>query len=83
MALTGFIYLVYSYLLNFLISLACSSFLFTFYIGLLFISGLFNGGVSNSDYIAYDNRILTNTDLETLWKETVVAYVGLYSFCSR
>jgi hypothetical protein len=39
----------------------------------LFTYSLFNDAVSISDYIASNERMIVNNELERMWKETVVA----------
>jgi hypothetical protein len=39
----------------------------------LFIYGLFNDAISSSDYIASNNRMVLNNELEWIWKEAAVA----------
>jgi hypothetical protein len=39
----------------------------------VFICGLFNDALSNSDYMASDDGVLVNIELEMTWKEPVVA----------
>jgi hypothetical protein len=45
----------------------------------LFICGLFNDTVSSSDYIASNDRVITNNEQERIWKEAVVTYCKVLS----
>jgi hypothetical protein len=45
----------------------------------LFISRLFNDGVNSSGYIAPNERMIVNTELERMRKEAVVAEFGVLS----
>jgi hypothetical protein len=40
---------------------------------ILFIYSLFNDAFSDTDYIASNERVIVNNELERMWKEVVVA----------
>jgi hypothetical protein len=41
----------------------------------LFICSLFNDAANNSYYVALNDRIVVNNELERIWKEAVVAEI--------
>jgi hypothetical protein len=47
----------------------CNSALYNY----LFIYSLFKNAFSSSDYIASNERIMVNNELERMWKEAVIA----------
>jgi hypothetical protein len=40
----------------------------------LFMCSIFNDAVSNSGYIAFNEWLLVNDEMEWMWKEAIVAY---------
>jgi hypothetical protein len=45
----------------------------------LFIYGILNNAVSNSDYVGLNGKIMVNNDKERMWKEVVRALTEILS----